>query len=57
MLVKDDNTHSNRPSRMVGAALLGLAILIMGAIVGAVYWSNPLAATANWHPRASIDQQ
>jgi hypothetical protein len=50
--VANDNDNSNRPSRMVGAALLSLAVLIMVAIAAAVYWSNPLGATdkAKWHP-------
>ncbi len=33
--------NPNRPSTMFGAACLGLAVLIMVAIVGAVYWANP----------------
>jgi hypothetical protein len=48
-----DNDNKNRPSRMVGTALLSLAVLIMLAIAAAVYSSNPLGAThkGDWHLR------
>ena len=53
MLKRLANDNDNRPSRMVGTALLCLAVLIMVAIVTAVYWSDPLGAAhkAKSHPR------
>jgi len=44
----------NRESTMVGAAALGLAALIMVAIVGAVYWLNPKDDDAGISGNASV---
>jgi hypothetical protein len=41
---KNKTNRRKKPDRqptMIGAAGLGLALLIMVAIVGAVYWLNP----------------
>ena len=39
---------------MVGAAGLGLAVLVMLAIVGAVYWLNPKDNDASINGSASV---
>jgi hypothetical protein len=47
-------TKPKRQSTVAGGAALGLALLIMMVIVGAVYWLNPKSTDANIDGNASV---